>query len=250
MSAHLLLLLLLLPIRATQSKSVEWRPIETTDLHWFKRGDAYTLVLEGLISDAERDVRLRIKVPGRPDFTLSVPGGVVKLTDGSLDQKVIADNLLKSNYLYLAPKLRDSLGRPMLFVFGEALGSDPGSLHVLSMDKTGYPVNVFKSDTFELAALSDLDGDGKSEITGLHCLGQTGGCRCCSTYDPYSVYRLPRSGVGRATFSLALSKAYNLKHYYGWAGRDCREDIVVVTCAPKGKPRIMSLKKAERLYKD
>jgi hypothetical protein len=131
-------------------------------------------------------------------------------------------------------------------VFGWAYGGDPGSLHVLSLDKTGYPFEVFVS-TFELAALIDLDGDGTSEIVGKRCLSQLSGG--FSTYDPYSVYRLPRSGAGKATLSLALSKKYNLKNYYGWAGPNCREDVVVVLHASTGKPRIMNVNQAQHLYR-
>lgn len=248
MSRYLLIYLLFSQLPAPQAQSAKWAPVETTTFHWLTGGSPYTLILEESTSEDAADVRLRIKVPGRRDFTLSVPGGIVKLTEGPLDQKLVADNLLKSAYLYLTPKLKGIAGRPMLVVFGWAYGSDPGSLHVLSLDQTGYPVDVFSSDTFELEALTDLDGDATSEIVGVHCLSQLFGT-CFSTYDPYSVYRLPRSGVGKTTLSLALSRKYNLKHYYGWAGPDCREDTVIILCAPKGKPRIMSATEAKRLYR-
>jgi hypothetical protein len=51
-----------------------------------------------------------------------------------------------------------------------------------------------------------------------------------------------------ATLSLPLSKDYNLKHYYGWAGAKCREDIAVVLHPPQGgKSLVMSAQKAEKL---
>jgi hypothetical protein len=118
---------------------------------------------------------------------------------------------------------------------------------VFALDHSGYPFSVFNSNAFEVTALQDVDGDGTSEIIGGHCLSQLWGT-CFSTYDPYSVYHLPVSGEGKAALSLELSKQYNLKHYYGWAGPRCREDVAVVRCAPKGKPRVMSAKEAERLY--
>lgn len=187
--------------------------------------------------------RLRIKGPDRRGFTVVLPGGLDKIQD----KKLTADNLIKSSYLYLTPKLKDAQGRPALVVFGWAYASDPGSLRVLLLGKTGYPTSVFSSDTFYLAALQDIDGDGMSEIIGGHCLSQLWGT-CFSTYDPYSVYHLPVSGEGKATLSLELSRRYNLKNYYGWAGPRCSEDLAVVLCAPKGKPRIMSAKEAEKLY--
>jgi hypothetical protein len=143
-------------------------------------------------------------------------------------------------------KLKDERGTPLLFIFGRGRGSSPSSLHVLSSDKTGYPVVVCSLHEFELKALADVNGDGMSEIVGTHGLSQMRG-KCYSTYDPYSVYSLPRAGA-RAKRSLALSKKYNLKHYYGWAGPECREDILVDLCGPQGKPRIMSMEETKRLF--
>lgn len=69
------------------------------------------------------------------------------------------------------------------------------------------------------------------------------------TYDPYSVYRLPKSQSGRATYSLESSKQYNLTHYYGWVGPDCSEDYAVVLHPPgQKKPIIMKSKEAEKLF--
>jgi len=247
MIGYLLIYLLLSQPAATQPPIPKWRPVETTTFHWLKSGNPYMLIVEESISEDAAESRLRIKVPGQRDFVLSVPGGIVKFTAGGLDGKLTADNLLESAYLYLTPKLKGIAARPMLVVLGSAYGGDPGSLNVLSLDKAGYPVEVFSSDTFKLESLNDLDGDAKSEIVGVRCLSQLWGT-CFSTYDPYSVYRLPSSGVGKATLSLALTRKYNLEHYYGWAGPDCSENIVVVRCAPKGKPRVMSAKEAKRLY--
>jgi hypothetical protein len=62
------------------------------------------------------------------------------------------------------------------------------------------------------------------------------------------VYKLDPNVATAATLSLALSKQYNLKHYYGWAGAKCREDIAVVLHPPQGgKPLVMSTPDAEKL---
>jgi hypothetical protein len=246
MSNFLLICLLLLQLPAPQD--AKWQTVETTTFRWRKGGSPYTLIVESPGRDAENG-RLRIKVPGRRDFMLPVSDGVATISDGLLDKKGAADNLLNSDYLYLTPKLKSSEGTPMLVMFGGGGGSSPGSLHVLSLDKTGYPIEMFSSGNFELAALTDLDGDGASEIVGKRCLSQMIGTDL-STYDPYSVYRLPRARAGMASYSLALSKRYNLKHYYGWAGRDCREDVLVALHASKGKPRIVSAKEVERLSRN
>jgi hypothetical protein len=244
-SKLLLICLLLWQTSAPALKRVNWHSVETTDFRWRKGGETYTFVVESDGQETE-ETELFIQVPGKRDFWLSVPGGVVKASDGWLDKKLAAENLLKSNYLFLTNRVTNGKGSPMLFVFGGAKASAPGSLRVLSLDKTDYPVEVFSDDNFQLTSLADLNGDGIAEIIGKHCYSQLSG-EDFSTYDPYSVYRLPRSRAGKATYSLALSRSYNLRHYYGWAGRDCREDVLVVLHPRKGKPRIVSAKEAERL---
>ncbi|MFN2598152.1 MAG: hypothetical protein ABR563_13315 [Pyrinomonadaceae bacterium] len=243
MSKLLLICLLLWQTPAPALKRVNWRSVETTDFRWRKGGETYTSVVESDVQGKE-ETELLIRVPSGRDFWLSIPGGVVKASDGWLDKKLAAENLLKSNYLFLTNRLKNGEGTPMLIVFGAAKASAPGSLRVLSLDKTGYPVEVLSDDNFQLTSLADLDGDGIAEIVGKHCLSQLSGAGV-STYDPYSVYRVSR--VGKAAYSLTLSRSYNLRHYYGWAGRDCREDVLVALHPRKGKPRIVSAKEAERL---
>lgn len=245
MSKLLLICLLLWQTPAPALKKVNWRTVEAIHFRWRKGGDQYRVIVESAGQGME-DSRLLISV-GRDDYFLSLPGGFATISDAWLDRKLAAQNLLKSNYLYLTPRLSNAEGAPMLFVFGEAKASDPGSLHVLSLDKTGYPVEVFGDDNFQLTSLRDLDGDGVAEIVGKHCLPQLSGAGV-STYDPYSVYRVPRTG--KAAYSLALSRSYNLRHYYGWVGRDCREDVRVLLHPRKGKPRIVSAKEAEKLSRN
>jgi hypothetical protein len=228
---------------------VAWRPIETTSVEWSQGRGPYTLIVEELEDEsAEDSPRLRIGVPDGRSLIITAPGGLVTINDGLLlDQRLAGDNLLRSTYLYLTTRLKGPRRSPMLVVFGQAYASDPGSLRVLSLDGSGYPLPVFTSNTFDLTALEDTDGDGNCEIVGKHCLSQSWG-KCFTTYDPYSVYRLPVRRGAKAVFSPRLSKTYNLKHYYGWSGPRCREDIAVVLC--ERKPRIMSAKEARRLYKE
>lgn len=243
MSRYLLVYLFLIQLPAAPPQSANWKAVETTSIHWHKTRSPYTLILE---SAGDMDTRLRIKVPGQRDFILSTWDGITTFSEALLDEKLTSDNLLKSTYLLMPPKLKDDRGMPLLFVFGWGRGSSPGSLHILSLDKTGHPVVVCSLNEFELMALADLNRDGRFEIVGTHGLSQMMG-ECYSTYDPYSVYILPRAD-GKARRSLALSKKYNLKHYYGWAGPEVREDIRVDLCDPQGKPRIMSVEETRRLF--
>ena len=240
MTPFLFIILHLVHFGQSQGK---WQAIETTRYEWSKKSVSQTLIVE---KRNDEEFRLRIETPGRADFLLPIVNGAVRLDDEIINKQLVADNLLNSSYLYLSPKLRDRSGRPMLIVFGEAMGSDPGSLNIVALNQTGVPKVVFSSETFELTAIQDLDADNQPEIVGLHCLSQEWGT-CLTTYDPYSVYRFnPRSGS--AVRSLALSKTYNLKNYYGWAGPNCSEQIAVVRCDTKGKPRVLSAQKAKRLY--
>ena len=234
------LFIILQLVQSWQPQS-NWQAIETTKFDWSK--STQTLILE---KRNEEEFRLRIQTPGQVDFLLPITNGILRLNDEILDKQLLADNLLSSSYLYISPLLRDRSGRPMLLVFGEPRGSDPGGLNVVALGQTRVPIVVFSSEAFQLSAIKDLDGDNRSEIVGLHCLSQEWGT-CFSTYDPYSVYRFSYRS-GKAALSVALSKAYNLKNYYGWAGPSCSELIAVVRCAPKGKARLMRAARAKRLY--
>ena len=219
----------------------DWRAIETTRFDWSKSASSQTFILE---TRSDTESRLRIQTPGQADFIVSIPDGLLPLNDEFVTKEVVTDNLLRSSYLYMAPRLRDYANRPMLVVFGAGLGSSPGSLNVIALDQRGLPVIVLSSEEFSLSAIKDLDGDGRSEIVGLHCLSQELG-EDVTTYDPYSVYRL-NLRTGKASFSLALSRAYNLKNY-AWAGPKCSEKIVAVWWPSKDKPRLMSAERASRL---
>jgi hypothetical protein len=84
-------------------------------------------------------------------------------------------------------------------------------------------------------------------MVGYPCLSQGFG-NGLLTYDPFNVYKLDLNVAITATLSLPLSKEYNLKHYYGWTGAKCSEDIAVVLHPPRGgKPLVMSTRQAEKL---
>ena len=131
----------------------DWQAIETTKFEWGKTNGPYTMILE----KRHDEYRLRIETPGHADFVLPIAIGVLPLNDEIVDQTLTADNLVKSSYFYLSPKLKDQSGRPMLLVFGEAFGSDPGGLHIVALNQKGVPLVVFSSKAFELRAITDDD---------------------------------------------------------------------------------------------
>ena len=104
--------------------------IETERFVWRHGAPAYAFTVEANppAADSETPVspRLLFRDPLGSTVTIQVDGGLVPIADGVLNHALIADNLIRSKYLYFSPKLRDSRGEPMLVVFGWAFGSDPG----------------------------------------------------------------------------------------------------------------------------
>jgi hypothetical protein len=198
-------------------------------------------------SDPGDFTRIRVLVPGQKEFTLANREGWVKYgsEEASASPKMREGaNMFRSSYL-LALKIAEN--RTALFMLGYSYASSPGSLDVLEISERGQPVVVLHREELGLKDVRDLDGDGVAEIIGYPCLSQEFG-NGLLTYDPLNVYRLGTAPGARASLSVPLSKSYNLKHYYGWAGAQCSEDFAVVLHPPNGgKPRVLTTKEAERL---
>ena len=219
------------------------RKIEVIRLTWRPRSTSQAIIE----ADGDRDSpRLRIQSAGHADFVLSVPGGLVNLSDGMMNADLLRLNTVTASYIFAAKNLKIRDGTSIIAVTGLAYASDPGSIRFISVNATGKPYELFSSDTFELADLKDIDNDGLTEIIGKHALSQTWG-RCFATYDPFSVYHLPFNSEEKAFPSVALSKRYILKHYYGWVGGEPSEAWTVVLCAPGG-PKIVKAEEAEKQF--
>ena len=190
--------------------------------------------------------RIRISTPGQKEFVLTNENGWVKYVsdEASLSSELKKTNLIRSGYVL---GLRAKESRTLLFLFGYSYASSPGSLDVLEVSNNGPIRVILHRDEFGLKELRDLDGDGLAEIVGYPCLSQQWG-NGLLTYDPFNVYALGVSAGVPAKISLPLSKAYNLKHYYGWAGAKCSEEFAVVLHPPNGgKPIVVSAKEAEKM---
>ena len=233
-----LFLVLLMQLGEAQS---DWRGLETTSFNWARSDISHVFILEERTT--EEAYRLRIQAPDKSEFVFPVPYGFVRLEDERSMKDLAVDNLLRSSYLYMSPRLRDRAGRPMLVVLGDARASNPGSLTILAVDRKSRPKIVLNFENFELTATEDVDGDGRPEIIGLHSISQAL-TQQLSTYDPFSVYRL-NLRTDKAVFSLALSRAYNLKRY-AWAGPKGSEKILAVQCPGKDRPLLMTAARAYR----
>jgi hypothetical protein len=243
-----LILVLLLMVAESAFAQPTWKRRSVFRFDWDGHKDVQVVLeIPSTWSDPGDFTRIRIRVPGQNEFRLTNKHSWVKYgSDEASTSPEISKmkNLVGSKHV-LALEATDK--RTLLFLFGYSYASSPGSLDVLELSRTGQPRVVLHQEEFGLKDVRDLDGDGIAEIIGYPCLSQEFG-NGLQTYDPFNVYELGEKPATPAQLSLALSKSYNLKHYYGWAGAQCREDVAVVLHPPGGgKPRVMSMKEAEKL---
>jgi len=234
---------------STSYAQTRWKQVETLHFDWAGPGQTATFILEKTQqSDDPGDfTRLRIRTPGHREFVLTDSDGLVNFRKEVCSFKAdfcSKKNLVATDHVLLLPVA----GRIILFVFGWAYASSPGSFHAIALDEGGMPFELLSLEEFDFVDFIEVDSDRTPAIAGKKCLSQEWG-HDFLTYDPYSVYLLPKSQSGKATYSLELSKQYNLKHYYGWAGPNCSEDYAVVLHPPgRKKPIIMKSKDAEKLF--
>lgn len=248
-SSSLMLCLIIISFSISTAQTLKVQQIDKISFEWQKIGKPYDILIER----TDNYDRLRIKVPGHKDFTIIDSTWFDNVKEALFDSTLFRMNLIKSKYFYCSPVLKNKYGAPALIVLGCSYASDPGSIHVIMLDSLGIPSEVFFRGNYLLTDLKDMDNDGIAEIIGKDCRSQEWdndkGEVCFSTYDPYSIYKPNGKGKGKAAYNLELSKRYTIENYYGWAGKDCSEETVVVLCTKDGKPKIMNIKEAEKLYK-
>jgi hypothetical protein len=232
---------------ATAAKeAVEWTAVEEFDFDWSGKGAPAHFKLERHTGQQEPS-RLTIQSKGHKDFVLSNDDGWVEYETDFQPQEnflKINKNLGTSRFVLFLP-VTNGLP-PLAFLASMDYASDPERLHVIGLDDAGNPKLLF-NQIFHLAELGDLDGDGTKEMVGLPCFSQSWSDNLL-TYDPLHVYKLEATPKTELKLSLPLSQDYNLKHYYGWAGPDCSEELAVVLHPPGGgKPVIMKTEEAKKM---
>ena len=219
--------------------------MEEFDFDWQENGTPAHFKLER--SGRQEPSRLTIQIKGHKDFILMSDDGWVKYQTNFQPGENFLNlnkNLSKSNFVLF---LRTTDGIPPVALLESwDYASDPERLHVIGLDASGDPKLLF-NQIFHIAELRDLDGDGTKEMVGLPCFSQAWGSAFL-TYDPYNVYKFPSLTDSATKLSVELSKEYNLKKYYGWAGAVCSEKLAVVLHPPNhGKPVIM--KSSDRFFR-
>ena len=222
-----------------------WREVSSFKFDWDNHANIrITLSLPSPWDDPGDFTRIRIGVPGHNDVVFRNDSGWVKYRTELRSALKTSKNLAPSDFVLA---LKADEGRTLLFLFGYGYASSPGALDVLELTRDGETRRVLHRDELGLQDVRDLDRDGVAEIVGYPCLSQEWG-NGLLTYDPYNVYKLGINPGANASLSETLSKTYNLRHYYGWAGPNCSEDIAVVLHPPKGgKPLVVSAKEAEKI---
>jgi hypothetical protein len=197
--------------------------------------------------------RIHIKASDQPELVLDNDQGwaqyVQKDDSSKIWERLQKQNLLKSRYVLMLPFSLREREPPLIFLRSPGRASDADRLHIIGFQQSGQPFLLLDKD-LEFNEFADLDGDGYREIVGSPCLGEEFG-NGLQTYDPFHVYKISYPVTERAKLSIPLTKSWNLKHYYGWAGPDCSEKLAVVLHPPSGgKPLIMDADKAEKLMSE
>jgi hypothetical protein len=246
------LVAIILGISGLARSETKWKRVSSFLFDWNGHPKVQVIMeIPASWSDPGDFTRIRIQVPGQKQFVLSNSNGWVKL---SSDVAAIRPNVLKmknlvhSEYVLALDASHDN--RTLLFLFGYSYASSPGSLDVIEILHSGQPRLVLHREELGLVDVRDLDGDGTAEIVTFPCLSQEYGDGLL-TYDPLDVYTIGKAAGEPAVLSLPLTKSYNLKHYYGWAGPECSEKFAVVLHPPHGgKPFVTTAEKAERMTTD
>ena len=208
-----MILVPLLLLQLAAAKPTEWKVIERTKVAWWPSAPAYELTIEEPIQRPQADEvdssRIRIRVPGHPDFVFvddRGSGPFEEIADNfPRDTAAFGKNLLNAKYFLMSGRARGVRGTPLLIVFGYGYASDPGLLVIIGLDARGQPVLLFHREFF-LSAITDLDGEGTAELVGKASLSQEFG-KCQTTYDPFAVYRVDPSTTPRIFYDVAIEPA-------------------------------------------
>jgi hypothetical protein len=231
----------------------KWKTVEEFSYKWSADQPAANFKLELPIgyNDPGDFIRVRIKVGGRPEFVLDNNDGWVEYSNQDEKSEFYAkaqkQNLASSRYVLILPSTVGKTGPPLIFLRSWGYASNAERLHVISFKPSGEPMTLLNTG-LDMTELADLDGDGNLEIVGNPCLSESFGHGFLS-YAPFYVYTFSLPIGSPAEVSVKLSKRYNQKHYYGWAGLRLNDQMVVVLHPPDGgPPKIMKEQEANKLF--
>jgi hypothetical protein len=223
--------------------SATWRVIEHTTIEWQRGASPYEILVEESVPpsrDEDSDHRIRVRVPGRPDFIVLDNRGsnaFVPVRE-ALSHSVpgtIPPNISDSTRILLTTAPNGASGPPVLLAFGFGYASDPTELAVIGLDVTGYPVLLFRGG-MTVVAITDLDHDGRAELVGRPVMPQSIE-KCRASYAPLAVLRFASTPGTKLQYDETLSRSYNAAHYV-WGGPNASDRLEVETCATN-RPRLI-----------
>jgi hypothetical protein len=230
----------------------KWKTIEELAFTWMpgQQPVRFKLEIPEGYKDAGDFTRIRISVAGQREFVADNPDGWIEYDSKEQPSEVYAQlkerNLVQSKYVLILASSARKDEAPLIFLRSWAYASDAERLHVIGFQPSGQPITLLNAE-LNLEKFEDLDGDGSAEIIGRPCMSEETAPGFL-TYNPYQIYKVPHRTIGPAVLSNHLSREYNLKHYYGWAGPNCTDQMTMVLHPPNGsKPAIMPTAEAEKL---
>lgn len=225
--------------------------VEQVSFDWLGNGSKVTIILQ-LLTDYGSPIeaeRIRIHIPGQKDYIHDEKAGYGNIKDANLDKKInrlLIRDKFKSNRMALLPFDDKNKKTPLLVIFGPSYGCCLSGITIISIENS-IPHTIFGADQFFFVDYVDLDNDGIPELIGKMSLTEEFGNHY-ETYNPFYVYSLNEPRTKKAMWNKPLSKAYNLKHYFGWYPDFAATDVVVYHPPDGSKPRVMREKDADASY--
>ena len=204
-----------------------WTPIETLTLPTDRANPPSVVTIDR--SDGYRHpLRVTIRRPSGAPISDMFGEGLVPLKDG-VAPSLAATNRLRSDYVFVSPKLDRLPGRRVLMLFG---GPSPPTLALMIVGARDY--ETYAGGIFVMTEI--VRRPGGVRLIGRRDLGRPL-TRCRTTYAPYAVLVFVGAKDSSLDYSPALSRAYNRDHYV-WAGPRARRDLAVDVCS--ARPRLVT----------
>jgi len=232
--------------------STKWKTVEEFDYQWKADFPVTHFKLE--IPDGYNDpgdfIRIHIQAKGHAEFVLKNEDGWIEYFNQKFPdifEKLKEQNLVQSKYVLILPYSKKPDEPPLILLRSWGYASNPERLHIIGLQRSGDPLLLF-NDELALVDISDIDGDGTSEIIGYPCLSEGIG-KNAGTYQPYQVFKI-ESPIQIAVLSVPLTEQYTRQKYDGWAGPKCRDDYVIIRRKEENKkPLVVSQQEFDKMKK-
>jgi len=231
------------------SCSNKWKPVYTTEFDWNIDGKKDKIILEipKKWNDPGDFHKVRIKISGKPEFTLeNMDGWVIIDTSWPGLKNIPAISQMSNKYFLVSPITETESA---LLLVGVGYASNPSKLTVITL-KNDYPEVIF-NDEMDIYKYTDMNNDSIPDFILRPWLGEVyGPDNRFESYVPLFVYTLTKkNGHWKMIYDEKLSIQYTNDNLYGWAGREGSDSLVVFKPKNENKPRVMKLKEVEYLIK-